>query len=344
MDTYIKNKPEISVLMPAYNAEAYIAVAIQSVLDQAFQNFELIIIDDGSTDRTREIISSFTDRRIRLIVNKKNTGLSSVRNQAVRESSSELIAFLDSDDIALPKRLAVQKKFLDHHPNIGLLGTAVALINEKGEKTGVLWKSTLQSNEVPVALLFHNQFAQSSVMLRKDCLPGDVYREGYAPAEDYDLWVRIAKETPSQNLPNTLTLYRVHIRGSSYTQKEKQEVALKQIYRNQLLGLGVQASEEEVALHKKRFHKTIDGLHPFLRGKEQWLLRLQQSNAAVKMYTDEQFAQGVAREWFENCYTNARFGLTVWDIYKSSPLVTVAWRGKGWFTLKLFTKCVFRLS
>lgn len=330
--------------MPAYNAEAYIAESIQSVLSQSFHNFELIIIDDGSSDKTREIVSSFTDARIRLIVNEHNTGLSSVRNQAVRESSSELIAFLDSDDIALPKRLAVQKNFLDHHPNIGLLGTAVDLIDTSGKKTGVRWQSTHSSEELPIALLFHNQFAQSSVMLRKNCLPTDIYREGYAPAEDYDLWVRMAKKTPARNLPQVLTLYRVHQKGSSYAQKEKQEIALKQIYRSQLLELGIQASEEEVALHKKRFHKTTDGLHLFLKEKEQWLLRLQKSNTTVKMYTDEQFAQGVAREWFENCYTNARFGLPVWNTYKSSPLVAVAWRKKRWCMLKLFTKCVFRLS
>lgn len=332
--------PSVSVIMPVYNGELYVRKAIDSLLKQTFTDFELIIINDGSTDRSMEIIESFNDPRILIIKNIKNTGLSAVRNQGLSAARCEFIAILDCDDIALPERLYTQKHFLDNHPSIGLLGTAVDLIDETGKKKGVRWKSEMTVDELRIALLFHNRFAQSSIMLRKSILRQEIYREGYAPAEDYDLWLRLAKNAQIQNIPTVYTLYRVHEKGSSQQQKEKQTEGLKNIHRNLLKELSISASDEDLALHRKRLHNTQSDIISFLRKKELWLIKLQQANKETQVYPIEQFINGTGREWFENCYANTRYGFAVWNIYSTSTLSKTSWTKKYRDKFKLFIKCL----
>ncbi len=206
--------------MPAYNAEAYIGAAIASVLAQSLADFELIIVDDASTDNTLRIIQSFKDDRIRLVKNKSNKGLIETPNKAVRLAQADLIARLDADDIAEPQRLAKQAQYFAHHPKLVALGSWFIEVNEAGHH--------VRANRPPVSdygirqrLMWGTCFGQSTVMMRRVAfIQVGGYRDKVPIAEDYDLWTRLAEVGKMANLPEMLVKYRINTVGVSARQPE----------------------------------------------------------------------------------------------------------------------------
>lgn len=202
--------PQVTVLMSTYNRENYICEAIESILAQTFQDFEFLIINDGSVDRSREIILSYQDPRIRLVENEQNIGIPRSLNKGLSLAQGELIARLDSDDLSEPERLARQVAFLEAHPEIAMVGSAYQEVDQEGnlletyrlpcDATGIRW-----------GLLFYTPFLSSSVMFRRAILQTvGLYNENFPYAQDHELWVRIAKSSPVANLDESLVKYRVH--------------------------------------------------------------------------------------------------------------------------------------
>lgn len=334
------NSPKVTVFMPAYNAQNFIAQSIESVLEQTFENFELLIINDGSTDDTMKIASSFSDKRIRVINNQKNSGLVSVRNQGIKESLGEYIAFLDADDIALKNRLQIQTRFLDSHNEIALVGGAVSLIDEKGWSLNTVWKSNLETQDYPVALMFRNRFAQSSVMVRKASLGDDPYRDGFAPSEDYDLWVRLSQSKGLFNLPDVIVLYRVNKNGASKTGQTKKDAAIKTIQTKQFESLGISPTEEELQINYKQF--AGPNVSDFLNKKSAWLNKLLEANKTQNHFPADRFTKLVGLEWQESCYANYHVGLAAYKSYLNSKLSKIKFNGKILKNLKFIIKCMMR--
>ena len=202
--------PLVSVNMPVYNGAAFIGEAIRSILQQTYRNFELIVVNDGSTDATGQIINRINDPRIRHIDRAENKGLAFSRNEALLHSTGKYVAILDSDDIALPNRLSEQVAFLEVHPDYAMVGSWVQPINADGTRAGQVWQYAIAHAQIAAGLLLHNQFAQPSVMLRRKMVPEEGYHHAFPPAEDYELWTRIARKAKVANLPEPLTLYRLH--------------------------------------------------------------------------------------------------------------------------------------
>ncbi|OHA18448.1 MAG: hypothetical protein A2664_00700 [Candidatus Taylorbacteria bacterium RIFCSPHIGHO2_01_FULL_46_22b] len=328
--------PKVSVLMPAYNAEKYLRESVLSILKQTFTDFELIIINDGSTDQTLSVAKSFTDPRIKIIDNKQNSGLVAVRNQAIKAAQGKYIAWLDSDDIALPKRLEKQVVFMDRHPDQGLLGTAVALIDESGKRTGVRWKNKTPAEEMLVVMLFHNCFTQSSVMIRKSAIPQDGYREGFAPAEDYDLWIRIAENWKCSNLPEILTEYRKYAGSVSGSNTPKGQVSIEKVVRNELEKFGINPTEEEYRIHRTSYGYSGTDMLEFLKRRESWLTHLISVNAERKKIDPVLFEKIISDRWLISCASNARRGLSVWKYCWHSPLAKhIGWK-KNWDEIWIF--------
>ncbi len=178
------------MIIPAYNQSVYISEAIQSVLGQTYPNFELIVVDDGSTDETPQIIAQIHDPRIR-VIRQPNAGLSAARNTGLRESSAPLVTFLDSDDYFLPNKLEVLTSYLEGHSEIGLVVGRVRYINESGK---LIFESTKTPVELALPeLLFENPICVSGVLLRRkwlECV--GVFDESLRACEDWDLWIRLA--------------------------------------------------------------------------------------------------------------------------------------------------------
>jgi glycosyltransferase involved in cell wall biosynthesis len=207
VNTSIK-KPRVSVVMPVYNVEIYIAAALDSLLRQTFENFEVIVVDDGSTDGTVGIVKLYQqkDHRIKLFCHAINSGPSGARNTAFEHMNGEFAALLDGDDIALPNRLAMQVAALEAGPQLGIVGSHVEVINEAGNYVGNVWKRPITADDTAIQLLFRNSIS-NALMIRSCAIPQGGY--SIPLAEDYDLNVRIAKEWKVINLNMVLSLYRL---------------------------------------------------------------------------------------------------------------------------------------
>ena len=201
--------PKISVLLPAFNAQAYLRESIESILSQTFTDFELILINDGSTDQTLEIMQSFQDSRIQ-IVDQENAGLPISLNRGIALAKGEYIARMDADDVSLPRRLEEQTAYLDSHPQCALVGSWADILFDNNPTDRYL-RHPFTNGDIQIKLLFFNCFVHSSVMIRKTALSKTgLYpeeREKFPP-EDYDLWLRLARHFEVANLPLTLLLYR----------------------------------------------------------------------------------------------------------------------------------------
>ena len=210
--------------MPVYNGERYLAEAIASVLGQTYADFELIIVDDGSTDGSVAIMHEYTGRdpRVLVIPLQRNIGKSSARNRGIEVARGQYIAGMDCDDICLPDRLRLQMRFLDAHPRIGVVGTNMCVVDQelrlriassyRQEHPQILWR-----------LFFGASIAGAYTMMRRRLL-ADVggYEEGRVNCDDTELWTRLIQQTRFANLPDILMLYRRHPGASSVKDRELQ--------------------------------------------------------------------------------------------------------------------------
>lgn len=187
------NPPLVSVIMPVFNSEPFLAEAIQSVLDQSFGDFELIIINDGSADNSEFTILSFPDPRIVYIKNKENLGLIYSLNRGIDLSRGKYLARMDGDDICNPDRLIKQVDYLNQHKSIAVVASTVSLINESGNETGIwpLDRKTVSPKSIRRTLPFANCLAHPAVMMRSELIKKLKYKKGQTNIEDYDLWLRI---------------------------------------------------------------------------------------------------------------------------------------------------------
>lgn len=200
--------PRVSILMPVYNNGDYVAEAIESMLGQTFGDFELIVLDDCSTDHSREVIEDFSDKRIIYHRNEKNLGLANNLNVGLDMARGELIARMDGDDISLPDRLQVQVDFLDKNPDIDLCSCG---LEKFGQETDV-WIRESDPEQVKITMMFYSPVLHAtSVWRRASFEKHDLrYRQEAFPAEDYDLWARAVFHCRLTNIPDVLYRYRIH--------------------------------------------------------------------------------------------------------------------------------------
>lgn len=227
--------PPLSVILPVYNAGPYLRDAVQSILDQSYRDFELIIMNDGSTDDSWNTLQEFKDPRIHLFT-QENQGLVATLNRGIDLSNGPFIARMDQDDRSEPDRLKKQVDFLEHHTDIGVLGTTAYIMDEQQRATGVN-PSLLHDTELKLQLLYQTPFVHGSVMLRRDHLfklTPPFYRKFAGIAEDYDFWSRIATVTKLANLPEPLFGWRNNPTGMSNSGARQQREFAKQLAENNL--------------------------------------------------------------------------------------------------------------
>lgn len=200
--------PRVSILMPVYNNGDYVAEAIESMLSQTFDDFELIVLDDYSTDHSRQVIESFTDKRIIYHRNEKNLGLANNLNVGLDLARGEFIARMDGDDISLPERLQIQVNFLEKHPDIDLCSCGL----EKFGKETDVWIRETDPEQVKITMMFYSPVLHATSVWRREAFEKHQlrYRQAAFPAEDYDLWARAVFHCKLVNIPQVLYKYRIH--------------------------------------------------------------------------------------------------------------------------------------
>lgn len=220
----LNSTPLVSVLMPVYNCENYIRESVYSILDQSFTDFELIIIDDCSNDKTVEIIKSIDDKRIHLITKPHNTGYTESLNYGLSIIKGKYVARMDGDDISTIDRFKLQYEFLESNSDVVLCGTGYDAINSE-----ISFNPLISHSENLLQLIDNCPFAHPSIMMRAEVLKkfNIQYDPSYEPAEDYKLWTEVSKFGEVTNLSNKLLKYRIH-ENQTTNKRAIQQIALSQ--------------------------------------------------------------------------------------------------------------------
>jgi Glycosyltransferases involved in cell wall biogenesis len=222
--------PEISIILPVHNSGRYIRKTIDSLLAQSFRNFELIIINDGSTDDSETIIQSYTDPRIAYYANDGNKGLIFTLNRGIFMARGKYIARMDADDICLPERLELQKLWLDEHTDASMVACTIQFIDEQDAPAGAwpLDRSTITRQAIHKTLPKENCIAHPSIMGRTGVFKAYWYAENQKNTEDYDLWLRLAADGHIiDKINRDLLLYRVHQQSVTQAHLRKGNMFLK---------------------------------------------------------------------------------------------------------------------
>lgn len=337
----IINQPRASVVMPVYNSEKHLRAAIDSVLNQTFKNFEFIILDDASTDNSVDIVKSYTDPRIKLVINEKNQGISYSLNRGIELSESEYIIRMDSDDICLPKRFTKQITFMDSHPKVGVCGTWVKTI---GAEEGVVWRPSTKPDIVHCTTLFSAVLCHPSTIIRRQFL--DQYSLRYcievSGFEDWDMWRRGARHFPIVNIPQVLLYYRTR----EYPPIEKDSdfnAPLYRLYheldRRNFKDLNLQATEEETLIHRRLGSLKLKTDSDFVVSANQWLHKLYSANQITNIYPQSAFHQVLAHYWLRICNNISSSSIESWTNFCNSPHFDTKSLNKV-VKCKILTKCL----
>jgi len=286
--------PKVTVLMPVYNGELFLREAIESILNQTFHDFEFLIIDDGSIDQSTAIIASYSDTRIRFFSNGLNHGLIFTLNKGLDLAQGEYIARMDCDDFAFPDRLARQVEFMNQYPDIGLCGTAMKYMNND------IWvKHPTDHEDIKAGLLFYCTLNHPTVMLRSSVVKSySLYYDIDCPhTEDYELWTRMAQLTRITNIPDVLLNYRIHGEQIGAKHNAEQQVMGRKIVFNQLIGMGLLPTEDELNLHMDVCARRTQATEGFVQSVIVWFDKLRARNMETNHFS-QQSLENVLASYF----------------------------------------------
>ena len=277
----------ISVILPVYNCQEYIFDAVQSILNQTYTNFELLIIDDCSTDETVKVIKSFNDERINLILKEKNSGYTDSLNYGITISKGDFIARMDGDDISFPERFQKQIDFLQANEDIILCGTGIKII----DSTQFL-RHPSSHEDIKVKLCFSNAFYHPTVMFKSKTLEENNYDKNFEPAEDYDLWTKLVFKGKVANLNEILLNYRIHPNQISNYKKEIQleaaTISQMRMFQILLVNETINIEHFKVAFKFTQTNKKEDLINTF-----QLFNKIKKKNKVLKIYNEPNFEKSL---------------------------------------------------
>lgn len=341
----MNNSPLISVIMSAYNAEKYLNQSVNSILNQKDVTLELIIINDGSQDKTLSILNDIasTDDRVK-IIDKQNEGLSVALNIGIIASKGEYLARMDADDIADLNRLSRQAALLDCNNDIDILGT---FVNVFGDGKKRIWKFPVNKEDCKVALLFMNPIAHPTVMFRRKVIENiGLYDKSFSYDQDYEYWARASAQHGISNLSLPLLNYRIHKNqmGSVYSKYERIE-SQKRTQLFLLNGLGFYPSDEEMELYLKlancyrlEFDMPVDLL--ILRKVRFMINKMINANKNTHRYYELALVERCMIQYQSLCLYSAHFGVSVYYEFKKLA-ESLGQKRKNWL---LFSSCILKFG
>jgi glycosyltransferase involved in cell wall biosynthesis len=324
--------PLVSVLMPVYNAEKFLSIAIESILTQTFVNFELMIINDGSTDSSEKIILSYRDIRIKYLINSENRGLIHSLNLGISNSRGKYLARIDADDIAHSHRLEKQVAFMESHSDYGMCGTLYQVIDPYGK---VLNDVNLPLSEVDTktSINFSNCFCHSTMMIRTALAEQLKYQKEYYLIEDYELWYNISRVSKICNLPIHSTYYRIHGSNISIEKKEQMLDQLHKMNARILQDLNIEFTNEQLKLHTNllaynyAYFQNAASIGP----AEFWILKVYHHLKNNSAFNNRIIANLFINRWLAICFNTKRYR----SIFSWKLLINFRWEYLKCLTGKL---------
>ncbi|WP_320008817.1 glycosyltransferase [Maridesulfovibrio sp.] len=318
--------PKASILLPVYNAQKTVSRSLKSLLRQDYTDFEICVINDGSTDDTLEVLSRFSDPRIKIYDLPKNLGLVGALNAGIEKIDAEYILRLDADDVCHEERVGTQVRFMEENPELSLSGTWCYIIDRRQNK--LLQQVPTGNEDLKSRLYFNNPFVHPSMIFKREVLEKYKYNDEYRHCEDYALWVELSMDEDMffANLPEAL-VYKFENSGENISHKyyEDQLRSCSILRRKLLQHLGVDFSDDEMALHDaisiNAFHDQ--DLAIVLQRVEEWLLRLQLANTEAGYIASASFNFELAQRWISIFEHALKTGLVTTTRILISPLVSV---------------------
>lgn len=276
----------ISVIMPCYNSERFVYNAIQSILEQTFPDFELIIVNDGSTDGTASIIQNIHDSRIRYLELPVNKGNYTARNAGMEMAKGKYTCVMDSDDWSYPYRLQHQFDFLENHKSVACAGGFCEIIDEEERISGVV-RRPLTSSEIKVNLFRDNCIIHPTIMFRSHLVHTKkmVYNDKMRYASDFDFMVRLSEQAPVRNMDEILIRYRSHPGQITQNKRAEQAGFADGVRIRQLEKLGIKPSKKEAVLHLNLMKGSYIEDDDLLEC-ENWLNKIMEANFVKKIHND----------------------------------------------------------
>jgi glycosyltransferase involved in cell wall biosynthesis len=297
--------PRVTVLMPVYNGDEFLGEAIESVLSQDFTDFEFLIIDDGSSDRSVSIARSYGDGRIIVKAHRENRGIVERLNQGLASARGEYIARMDSDDISHPSRIGMQVRFMDAHPGIAVCGTYYRMQGEHRRRTVRL---PCDPQVIRAVLLFRTPLAHPTVMMRTSFLRTHRlrYQSHHVHFEDYGLWKECADRGELTNIPRILLTYRLSPSGVSRNPAylADRSAALLDFCQSTLDALGMTYDDRTLSA----YHALVSPSDPSGGNYEDalsFLRNLVSHNSRISRYPDLILRRTCGEIWYHKCYLGA---------------------------------------
>ncbi len=310
--------PLVSVVMPVHNGARYLREALDSILNQTYENIEFIIIDDGSTDESWSILEAYvhSDNRIKTFRHQQNMGLAHSLNRGFAISEGEYIARMDSDDISFPNRIELQVDFMEQHTDYAIVGSKTELIFNNKKPSGIIPLTFTSYEALKVGSFFYCPFAHPTVMIRKSMIPEQPYHpEIYV--EDYYLWNQILEQYPCANLNQVLLYYRMHSNQFTQSKKEKQLDALSSIFKEKFNSLNIPISNQELETHLLIPGSNPQKLNPQqLNSINNWLAELQDRLLSNNLSNRIHSKIILEKVWEQVCKKGKHNGLKTYNIYK----------------------------
>jgi glycosyltransferase involved in cell wall biosynthesis len=338
------NSPLATVVLPIFNAELYLTESIESVLNQSFLDFILLIIDDGSTDDSGEVVKKYQDDRIQFIQHKDNLGLIATLNEAIEMTDTKYLIRMDADDISLPSRFEKQVSLMEQSPEIIVCGTWAEYFDD--DKIISLHKTSQTHDLIHADLLFRVGLIHATAIFRIDYLKTKriQYLPEFIHAEDYELWARLAESCKFANIPEILYKIRQHSDKVSQKFSKIQLQNTRKIQSQLLQKLNITPTEQEWQLH----HEVVNTINREitirdLQRIDNWLSKIFKANELCQVYKARALYEALSELWLKNMAGYSKLGwrfgrLFCKSIFSPYPKYSVFRKIKFWF------KCFLRID
>jgi len=310
--------PKISVLLPVYNVECFLGDALASLAAQTFKDFEVIAVDDGSTDWSSNLLMEAARKWPWLhVIRQANKGMANGLNHGLSQCRGEFVARMDADDIAHPKRLEKQISAFSANPQIGMLGASIRTIGAGARQK---WQYPTGYGEIRARIFFSSPFAHPVVMFRREAIAfrQPLYRENIIVAQDYELWSDLVWRTECMNLPDVLLDYRRHGEQLSSSKNATMERETNLVWTILLQKLGLDAIADELTAHGILAGRKQAASADELRAAAVWADRLEQANTARLLIPEDQWTRELQRGWYLACRNAAPQCGNILNIYRKS--------------------------
>ena len=318
----MSNSPTVSVVMPVHNTAPFVGEAVRSILGQTCQDFEFIIVDDGSTDGSGQILDQYAGRDERMrIIHQPHSGIAATRNEGMRRAIGRYVAVMDSDDVALTERLERQVEFMQRHRDAGLCATRCSFFGDGGEFVGAM--PPTNPDEIKCRMLFHPTISHTSVMIRRELVVEHdlYYRLDFDVTEDYEMYTRVLRHSRIAAIPDVLQRIRTRVDSATRRRSDEHHYRnMSRVHERMVANLGIRATNDQLGTHLSLCKWAFVYDRRSIESVERWLCHILEANSRVGFFVSPILSRLLASVWHDACAYMGASLTYKWRRFRTSTL------------------------